>query len=429
MLGIPAYGLRECAKVREDKEKLSRTVQELLVINVCSTVLSYILLIVTYLTIPKLWQYKHLFLIMSLSIGLSTIGLEWVYNALEEYTYITIRSIIFKIVSVILTFLLIHSRKDYVFYGFITIFTNGASYVLNFIHIKKYITFKKAYPYNLKQHIKPIFMLFWASIIITLYANFDVSMIGFISTEREVGLYNAALKIKNIILSLSTAVTAVIIPRIAYYINENRNEDVNKLAEKSLRVSFILALPIAVYVFLFSDDCLELICGKEFIDAQSTLRILMICILPLILTNLFGRQLLIPTGDEKRYSQSVFVGMIVNLALNSIMIPIWGAFGAAFATLITECWNVVWMSGGNAKPYRKYLYKSVNIFQFILPLVGASAGSYVLGIILVNIHVFWRLVITGIAFLGLFFTALYFEREPMFTEELKTILRRLKIIH
>ena len=45
-LGIPSYGLRECAKLRNDKEKLSKTFQELLIINLVSTMFAYILLFI-----------------------------------------------------------------------------------------------------------------------------------------------------------------------------------------------------------------------------------------------------------------------------------------------------------------------------------------------------------------------------------------------
>ena len=125
VLGIPAYGVREVAKVRDDKSKRSQLVQELLVLNMISTILSYLFLSGSVLMIPKLYSEKALFLVMGGSIFLNTIGLEWVYQALEEYSYITIRSVILKLISVILTFVLIRTERDVVYYGFLHIFTFG----------------------------------------------------------------------------------------------------------------------------------------------------------------------------------------------------------------------------------------------------------------------------------------------------------------
>lgn len=424
ILGIPTYGLREVAKVRDDKEKMSHLVQELLTLNLFSTVIAYILLIGAVLLVPRLFDDRMLFLVMGGYIFLNTIGLEWVYQALEEYSYITIRSLFFKTVALVLTFVLIRTKEDVLWYGFLHIFTNSASYVLNFLHIRKYISFKKSEGYNFKRHLHPILTLFAASIIITIYANFDVTMIGFISTEDEVGLYNAALKIKSLVLSLSTAVTAVLVPRMAYYLKDGDKAKANGLIQKSLRVSLCLAIPVATYIFIFGADCISLLCGNEYLGAVPTLRILILCILPLVLTNLFGNQILIPSGNEKRYSQSVFVGMWINLVLNALMIPTMGAFGAAIGTLVTECWNVFWMSGG-AKDYRSMLLRTVKYFVYLIPLIVASAVSIFISNA-ISVAVFWRLVITAITFFGLFYGILYFEKEPLLTEQVKLMQRKIR---
>ena len=293
-LGIPQYGLRECAKVRDDKEKLSHIVQELFIINIIATLISYLLLIIMVNSAAKMFEYKELFKIMSVSILLNTIGLEWVYKALEEYSYITKRSIAFKVIAVVLTFLVIKSSDNYLWYGFISIFVAGASNICNFINIGKHINWRKKGKYNLKKHMKPILTLFMASIIITIYANFDVAMIGFIGNEYEVGLYNSALKIKGAILSLATAVTSVMIPRMAYYFKNQDKEKIKKLVINSMRVSLILAVPLAMYVFIYARDIILFVYGKAYLEAIDTLRVLIICIIPLILTNIFGNQILIP---------------------------------------------------------------------------------------------------------------------------------------
>lgn len=98
-LGISGYGMRECAKVRKDKDKLSKLTQELISINLVSTLISYLLLLLVVVFVPRFSSYKTLFLVMSSSIFLQTLGMEWLYNALEQYTYITVRSLIFKTIS------------------------------------------------------------------------------------------------------------------------------------------------------------------------------------------------------------------------------------------------------------------------------------------------------------------------------------------
>lgn len=422
-LGIPSYGLRECAKLRNDKEKLSKTFQELLIINLVSTMFAYILLFIVIISVNKLYNYKILFLIMSSQIFLNSIGVEWLYQALEEYSYITIRSVFFKVIGVLLTFILIKSPDDILLYGFLTIFAASANYICNFINIHKYITFKKFKNYNLKKHFKPIFSLLTASIIISIYANFDIVMLGFISLEYEVGLYNAALKIKSILLSLSTAITAVMIPRISYYIQNKDEKGINKLLIKSLQISLLIAFPVCIYCLLFSKNILLFVCGISYIEAENTLKLLMILILPLILTNLFGNQILIPFGKENRFSQSVFIGMWINLILNLLLIPKYGASGAAFGSIITEIWNVFWMSH-NEKKYKKLFIKNIKFMNYLFSITVSSLGSIIVYMLCQKYGIFIQLVLTSIVYFTTYYIILIILKEPILYNTVQKLLKK-----
>ena len=114
-LGIPTYGIRACARVRDNKEELTRVTHELLFINIVISTLSYIVFFITVFTVPRLYNDKTLFILMSFTIILTAIGMEWLYRALEQYTYITVRSIIFKFIALAAMFLLIHKQSYYYF--------------------------------------------------------------------------------------------------------------------------------------------------------------------------------------------------------------------------------------------------------------------------------------------------------------------------
>lgn len=423
-LGIPVYGLREAAKIRDDKDKLSKFVHEVFILNVLSTILSYIVLIGSVLSIPKFNEYKTLFYIISLSIGLNTIGMEWLYSALEEYSYITKRSIIFKCIYIPLIFLLIKNTDDYIWYGFLTVFVSSANYICNFINIHKYINFKYYKDYEIKKHLKPIFILFFASIIITIYANFDISMIGFIKNEFEVGLYNSALKIKNIILSLSTAMTGVLIPRISHHVSRGEYDSIKKLEVLSLTMSILLAFPIAIYIFMYPENILIFLSGKDYLSATNTLRTLMLCVFPLILTNLFGNQLLIPLGKEKVFSRSVFIGMFINLILNFLLIPKYGSFGAAIGTLVTEVWNAVYMGIG-VKDYIQYLFKNTKKIIYIIAIGVSILISHLVYNKIQYLSNLMQLIISAIFFFTTYYILLFILKEPLLIEEFNKLKSKI----
>lgn len=110
-LGIPMYGIRACAEVRDDKAKLSKVVHELFLINLFMTGISYFVFFGTVFAVPAFRAEYVLYLVIGLTLVFETIGVEWLYKGLEEYSYITYRSIFFKIIALIATFLFIHTGK------------------------------------------------------------------------------------------------------------------------------------------------------------------------------------------------------------------------------------------------------------------------------------------------------------------------------
>lgn len=423
-LGIPPYGEREAAKVREDETALSKLVQELFYINMGAAVVAYALLWIVVLAVPKLHEYVLLILIMGGQIVLKMVGFEWFYEGIEEYSYIAIRSLIFKIISVILTFALIKSRDDAAWYAFVHVFTISASYVCNCFHIRKYVSFKKTGNYEFKRHFKPILVLFSASIAIQIYAHFDVSMLGFISTEYEVGLYNAAFKIRNIVLAISTAITTVLVPRVAYYFEKKEEEKIIDLLTKSTRASLLISIPVAVYVFVNSESVLSFIGGAEYVGTATTLRVLISCVIALIINNMCGIQLLIPMGKEKRYSQSVIVGLFINLFLNSLLIPKMGALGAAIGTLATEMWNVIWL-GTSCSDYLKKIFSNITFLRYIIPMGVSGIACFYIRDHVIGMQVFWQLVLASVVFFGIYYVSMLMVKEPLFCDLLSKVNQKI----
>ena len=87
-LGIPTYGIRACAKVRDDKKELTRTVQEIFIINLVMSLITYVVFFFAIYYVPRLRQDKELLMIIGLTIFFNAIGMEWLYKALEQYTYV-----------------------------------------------------------------------------------------------------------------------------------------------------------------------------------------------------------------------------------------------------------------------------------------------------------------------------------------------------
>lgn len=335
-LGVPIYGIKKCAQVRDDKLKLSKTVHELLMLGLVTMGLSYIFLFITIYSFNKIEAYKNLIILMSSQMMFSILGINWLYASLEKYAYITKRSILFKIISIILMFILVNTKNDSFYYALCMVIGISGSNVLNLIYAKKYIFFKWLKNYNIKQHIRPVFLLFTTNVAISIYVNLDTIMIGLIAGDIEVGYYNAAIKINRILLQVVTALGIVLLPRLAYLVNNNLIEEFGRTSRKAIHFVLLVSIPLVFYFAFFANDVIHIIGGNSFTPSIIILQIIMPVITIAGLSNITGIQMLVPLNQEKKLMYSVILGALANIVLNIFLIPSYGALGASIATVIAE---------------------------------------------------------------------------------------------
>ena len=335
-LGIPMYGIRACAKVRDDKKALTQTVHELLLINGTLSLVAYGALMLMLLFVPKFAVEKELYITMGTLVLFNAVGAEWLYKALEQYTYITKRSLLFKVVAFAALFFMIHQPEDYVIYGGITIFASSASNLMNFYNIRKYVDLRWQGGYNIGKHKKPILIFFLMSCATTLYANLDTLMLGFIRSDLEVGYYNAAVKVKGVLVGLVTSVGTVILPRASYYFEKGQKDEFWRIGRKALKIVVGLAMPVVLFFAVFAGECIEILAGDAYGASVLPMQIVMPTVLLIGVTNILGIQMLIPMGREKAVLLSEAIGLAVNIICNFVLIPIAGVAGAALGVLITE---------------------------------------------------------------------------------------------
>lgn len=422
-LGIPTYGIRACAKVRDDKEMLSRTVQEILLINMITCIIVYIAFACSLVLIPTFRQEKVLYIVMGSLILFNTIGVEWLYKSLEQYSYITVRSVIFKFIAVVAMFLLIHQKEDYVIYGGITIFAAVGSNIMNFINLRKFIYLRPMRYYNFKRHIKPISVFFAMSIATTVYTNMDNVMLGFMRGTTENGYYDAAVKIKNILVGFVASLGTVLMPRVSYYIEVGEKKEFYRITKKALKFVYLLATPLCLYFILFAAPSIYLISGDLFAPSIPPMRLIMPTLIFIGLTNIIGLQMLVPMGRENQVLYSEIAGAIINLIINSILIPRLGAAGAAIGTVAAEV-TVFIVQVMALKKVVIPILRKLPYWKNILALLGGTVVS--VGILLLNIGNFLILVISAILFFGVYTLILLLLREEMVGEIFCQIITGLR---
>lgn len=334
-LGISNYAIREGAKIRDNQEATNTFCTEILIINICSTLFSYLGVFIL-LQIPTFYPYKSLLLLFSTTILFNVIGINWLFNIYEEFVYITIRTILFQIVSLFFLLTLVKKQSDFMVYAGILVLSSVGANVFNIFYSRKFVRFFPGEPYAIKKHLKPILVIFGMSIASTIYLNLDMTMLGLQAGDYQTGLYTAASKLNKVVCNVIASVCAVFLPRLAYYLQMNRKEDFQTLVDKAFYYILGLTIPATIGMLVLSKEIVLVFSGTAFLDAVPAAMIKAPNIILSVINGFIAIQLFMPLNKEKESLYATIAGAVMNCILNYLMIPKWGAAGAAFATICAE---------------------------------------------------------------------------------------------
>lgn len=419
-LGIPTYGIRACAQVRDDKLKLTRVVQELLIINLLMSGLVYILFFGLLVLVPQLQDDRMLYIVMSSAILFNALGIDWMYQGLEQYAYITKRSILFKFFALIMMFAFIHQPGDYIIYGGISIFASSASNILNFMNARKFILMKYVGGYQFKRHFRAIGIFFAMSCATIIYTNLDTIMLKWLTTNIDVGYYNTAVRVKTILVGIVTSLGAVLLPRASYYVENQMLEDFRRVSKKAINFVVVFASPISLYFILFAKPSIYLLSSSAFAGAIKPMQIIMPTVMLIGITNILGIQILVPLGRQKIVMWSEIAGAGIDFLVNWLLIPKYASAGAAFGTLLAEIIVLV-IQFVSLRQEIKFIYRQIYFGKIGLALLAGCIFSFwalkVSPVFIIHFGNIMGNLMTLILSFGLFFAGyimiLLFYREPM----------------
>lgn len=424
-LGISTYAIRECASVREDKTSLDKLASQIFSINVCTTIVSYLALFITLLLFRRLDNYRTLIVIQSLSILFTTLGVDWINSAVEDFKYITLRTVAFQLLSLALLFLFIHNPEDYIKYSFISLISSSGASLVNIWYRRKYCSIKFTTHIDWEKHLKPIMLLFVMILAHDIFANVDSTMLGLIQGDRAVGLYTTAQRINRIVSQVIGSVLWVIMPRMSLYFAEKNYDEINRLLRKLLGFNFLVGLPCVTGLIVLSNDIVLLMAGSDFVEASPILKIRALSLLfSLLGGNLLGNAILLPSKQEKYYMTVCIVTAFINIITNYLLIPHWGPIGAAITTAFCSLCILVMLLFRVDKNI-----KIKNVGRLIVSPIVGCAGIVVVCFVMSYINSLIIRTLLSIAFSVLIYVAIqYALKNELISELLASVIRRRKNI-
>ena len=336
MLGVTTYAVREGSKCKDNKDEFVKFTNEVFTINIVFTVLAYVLLALGVTFASGFNDYKGLLFLQSISIILTTLGVDWINTVYEDFLFITIRSIIAHLLSLILLFIFVHKPEDYHLYALLTVTTNGLTCISNWFYCRKYAKVRITFHPNFSKHLKPLLILFVNAVAVSIYVNFDTTMLGWIKGDYYVGLYAVPVRIYTIVKSVMVAVYTVAIPRLAFYIGKNELDEYKKLYSEIWGYLALLLIPAGIGLICISEEIMLFMGGSEYLNATFSLQILSASLVISIFGGLVTSCLNVTLGREKHNLMATIMSAGINCGLNLIFIPVFNHYGAALTTLVSE---------------------------------------------------------------------------------------------
>lgn len=333
-LGLPSYGVREFAKVRENKSESNKLFTELLLLNIVSTtlaVIGFFSLVFINASFHGEWE---LYTACGLAVFFNYLNIDWMYKGLEEYGYITGRSLLIKGISLVALFLFVKTRQNYVAYALISSLATGGNYVFNVIHAKKFVRLDFS-GIEIQKHIKPVLLIACIIFLSSIYNKIDVTMLNMMTTDESVGFYSYAQKTINMVLTMANAVTAALLPRLSYYY-DNDKEGFYRLLDKGFQILCVMTLPLAVGMALVASQAVEFLYGEAFMPTALTIQLMCPLILIKGFGDLFCYQLVYSTKSEKIILPAAASASLINVITNAVLIPTLLQNGAVIASVLSE---------------------------------------------------------------------------------------------
>jgi O-antigen/teichoic acid export membrane protein len=399
--GIPIYAVREIAKSRDNNNLLKIKFFELSLIQGIFTLISTIIYIILIFSVSSIRVNSFIYLFLGIQIISNAFNFTWFIQGIEKYRYVAIATFASRLINVILIFTMLNSKLDYITYAFIIGITTLINNLINLlVAVKLSKHFKSDNKIsinteNLKVHIQAAMIFFLSDVAVKVYTAMDQTMLGIFSNSEAVGYYSMSIRLVKSLLTIVTSVAVVMLPRISNSIKNNKIKEIKQYVGLSIKLVYIIAIPAIFGMIAIGKEIITIYLGPEFLNSIFIFKLISVLLIIIGLANVFGTQVMIPYGKEKKYTMILAIAAIVNFLLNLILIKKYSYIGASIATIIAE-FIIAYLSYREAKKlignipeifqFWKYLIPSI-VFYVIIKFVIKAYVISDISVILISIPV------------------------------------------
>lgn len=334
MLGVTNYGNRSVARVRDNKEELTKTFWTIYGFQFLRAALVfsiYVLYVVAFQ--PK---YYLIAIINGLYVFSGFLDISWFYFGMEQFKLTVPVNFVLKIINIVAIVLFIKQPSDIWKYSLIISAVILCVNAVLWGYLKRFVGFYRPQFKEFIPHIKPELILFVPVLAVSLYKVMDRIMLGVMSNSAEVGYYSQSESIINLPMTLITSLGVVMLPRISNLLAKGEIKATRKYIELSISFAMMMASAMAFGLSAIAPTFAITFLGNDFAPCGVLMIGLSVTVIFISWANVIRTQYLIPNGRDKLYLISIVSGAVINLVLNSLLIPVLASKGALIGTIAAE---------------------------------------------------------------------------------------------
>lgn len=340
-LGLANYGTREVSKARQSgtvsKVFSEIYVQQVIVAIVVNAFYAFYCIVILRGSLDQVFAL----ILWTIVLG-GGLDIDWLFSGLEQFRLISVRNSIVKVCTVVCIFLFVNSRNDLWKY----ILFMGLGFLLGnismWISIRRFVKFVKPHLRDVFGHFLPNFLLVIPVLAMSMYRYMDKIMLGTLAGMFDTGLYENAEKVIYALCGFINAFGTVMMPRMTRIIGSGDDKKGIQYIVASMQFMMSLMFGMAFGMLSVSSELVNILFGSEFLGSGMLMAVLVFTLPAIGWSNVIRTQYVVPTGQDKIYIYTVTFGAVVNLAINWICIPRFGAMGAVIGTIFAE-YGVVFM--------------------------------------------------------------------------------------
>lgn len=379
VLGMSSYGVREIAACGANRARRTETFWGMFSCQLLASAIVVAVYLVYMFTDPQ--GGFLLACVWGMWVISAVLDITWLFFGVEEFKIPTIRSIITKVASLVVIFVFIRTPDDLWIYCAAIAGSYLVNQVLLWPFLKRYVDIARPSIAGVRKHMGPNLRLFIPVIAISFYVTLDKVMLGAMTNMTQTGFFEYSEKLSRMPMAVITAMGTVMLPRMTAELHAGNHEKALDLLQGSIGAMLAMAFALMFGIIAIAPEFAPVFLGDQFASCWSLMSVLAVIIPIVSMTNVLGRQYLLPTDRDKLFTISVCVGAVVNICCNIALIPHFAAMGAAIATVCAEISVLVAQVVMTHKelPLLRYLKNSLPFIvcgMLMFLVVRAAAGAF-----------------------------------------------------